>query len=153
MKWRIYIDIYIYICHWGHPFFWGCFSGGVYVLCIYSHDRWATAGNNSGLCCCVCVTAFECKLTPLCVDSFLFSTQCCLTESELFETLPPNFFWALDIHISFGDSSAWLFFRVAEVWRIKKREHIFLIFMVSWACALCVCCWVITKHFLFFVFF
>lgn len=29
---------------------------------------WVTVGN-SGLCCCICVTSFECWLTPMCVDS------------------------------------------------------------------------------------
>ena len=47
---------------------WGCTWGGVCVPCIDTHARWVTVGD-SGLCCCVCVTSFECWLTPLCVDS------------------------------------------------------------------------------------
>jgi len=41
---------------------------GVFVPCIYTHACWVTT-DNSGLCCCICITYFQCDLTPLCVDS------------------------------------------------------------------------------------
>ena len=66
------------------------YSGAVYVPCIYTNTRWellwmylwcslctlylhacqvrVTVGD-SDLCCCACVTYFECWLTPLSVDS------------------------------------------------------------------------------------
>ena len=44
-------------------------SGGVHnILCLLTCQVRVIVGD-SGLCCCVCVTSFERKLSPLCADS------------------------------------------------------------------------------------
>ena len=48
---------------------WKCTSGRVCVpLYLHACHMRVTVGN-SGLCCCIYVTCFECWLTPLCIDS------------------------------------------------------------------------------------
>ena len=44
-------------------YLWWSLCPSILLACLASYL------GGSGLCCCVCVTSFECKLTPFCVDS------------------------------------------------------------------------------------